>query len=596
LPEGFVVDPETRNLTLVLRQDDAISQQSSKNSTEKTSEAEVKTGTLADFKPRNFNDVLNSSALMGPSIFSEVGSNLQVDKLRSEIAQLQGHLTQLHASVQSSKPVSEPALHGTVLHMLSDVSSRLERIEKDSTRRRCRKSRMLTSIASISRQPKPLLRNDTHVQLIDDTRHYQQKAMIAELRQKLTDQIVSRLQHQVLANRLQKILERRREENDVLLLTNECDKVSALHAAVGTYRKEACDLKTLALAAENTNRYLQSEVVVLRKEKEENETKYEGVLAREEAVRRRATDVETMRDLLQAQIHSLCRDEKNFLALTTASRHLTEQVAELKERLQAKEAEMAAVDSENARLKSLLSPSIRKCFANDPKDYDYFASTVLNSDAKSSKVESFNRHKYESRRSREPRRQASKTSEVKVLPIFGHTEYSPVPGDPVDGLVATFSNARTNKIIFTRVKRGVYLFGRLPVKMYKNGTALDVDFDNRTYSIEEFVALHEDKEFQALDNAESVEPRFMSNFTHPESPRNASMVAESRPDRPPHSLDTRPFDIGSAQTILDRWILDLPDQWILDLPDQWIRDLPDQWIPDLRDQWIPDLPDQWIQR
>ncbi|CBZ49948.1 conserved hypothetical protein [Neospora caninum Liverpool] len=88
---------------------------------------------------------------------------------------------------------------------------------------------------------------------------------------------------------------------------------------------------------------------------------------------------------------------------------------------------------------------------------------------------------------------ASGKVQFDVCPVFGSVRYDPARTCPVDTALANFVNQRTNKIIFTRVRPGVYLYGRMPVRV-QLGTEpetqtkrLEVVARGRRYSIANFI-------------------------------------------------------------------------------------------------------------
>ncbi|PHJ15975.1 coiled coil protein [Cystoisospora suis] len=94
-----------------------------------------------------------------------------------------------------------------------------------------------------------------------------------------------------------------------------------------------------------------------------------------------------------------------------------------------------------------------------------------------------------------------------VCPVFGNMRYEAIPSCPIDSALAAFVNQRVNKILFTRVRPGVYLYGRMPVRV-QLGTVpetqakrLEVVAKGRRYTMANFIKLYEESEFLALDQA-----------------------------------------------------------------------------------------------
>ncbi|PFH31934.1 hypothetical protein BESB_024260 [Besnoitia besnoiti] len=94
-----------------------------------------------------------------------------------------------------------------------------------------------------------------------------------------------------------------------------------------------------------------------------------------------------------------------------------------------------------------------------------------------------------------------------VCPVLGAVHYVPVRTCPVDVALAAFVNQRINKILFTRVRPGLYLYGRMPVRV-QLGTdpdthtkRLEIVARGRRYSISNFINMFEDAEFAILDLA-----------------------------------------------------------------------------------------------
>ncbi|KEP60914.1 UNVERIFIED_CONTAM: hypothetical protein HHA_321600 [Hammondia hammondi] len=94
-----------------------------------------------------------------------------------------------------------------------------------------------------------------------------------------------------------------------------------------------------------------------------------------------------------------------------------------------------------------------------------------------------------------------------VCPVFGDPHYSPIRTCPVDTALAQFVNQRTNKIIFTRVRPGLYIYGRMPVRVQlgtdpeTQARRLEVVARGRRYTIANFINTFEDSEFAVIDLA-----------------------------------------------------------------------------------------------
>ncbi|KAH7646972.1 coiled coil [Cryptosporidium bovis] len=88
-------------------------------------------------------------------------------------------------------------------------------------------------------------------------------------------------------------------------------------------------------------------------------------------------------------------------------------------------------------------------------------------------------------------------------------KYTPVPDDPIDRAIATFTNSRENKILFTRVKQGTYVYGRLMVEaklvtkpgVDKNKPLLRIVSRGKLYTLADFVNTHEDEELKNIENS-----------------------------------------------------------------------------------------------
>ncbi|EEA07830.1 uncharacterized protein CMU_029040 [Cryptosporidium muris RN66] len=89
-----------------------------------------------------------------------------------------------------------------------------------------------------------------------------------------------------------------------------------------------------------------------------------------------------------------------------------------------------------------------------------------------------------------------------------NSEYIPVSDDPIDRAIATFSNNRKNKVMFSRVKQGIYMYGRLMVEaklvtkpgIDKNKPLLRIASRGKLYTLTDFVTTHEDEEFANIEN------------------------------------------------------------------------------------------------
>ncbi|KAL8432886.1 hypothetical protein ACSSS7_004289 [Eimeria intestinalis] len=77
--------------------------------------------------------------------------------------------------------------------------------------------------------------------------------------------------------------------------------------------------------------------------------------------------------------------------------------------------------------------------------------------------------------------------------------YVPTADDSIDSAVALLSNTRINKVLFTRICQGVYLYGHLAVVMRLGPTGeLRVSFEGKDYSVKDFIHSFEDEEFRYL--------------------------------------------------------------------------------------------------
>ncbi|KAJ1605994.1 putative coiled coil protein [Cryptosporidium canis] len=88
-------------------------------------------------------------------------------------------------------------------------------------------------------------------------------------------------------------------------------------------------------------------------------------------------------------------------------------------------------------------------------------------------------------------------------------KYTPVPDDPIDRAIATFTNSRKNKILFTRVKQGTYVYGRLMVEaklvtkpgVDKNKPLLRIVSRGKLYTLADFVNTHENEELNNIEDS-----------------------------------------------------------------------------------------------
>ncbi|KAJ1611694.1 putative coiled coil protein [Cryptosporidium canis] len=88
-------------------------------------------------------------------------------------------------------------------------------------------------------------------------------------------------------------------------------------------------------------------------------------------------------------------------------------------------------------------------------------------------------------------------------------KYIPVPDDPIDRAIATFTNSRKNKILFTRVKQGTYVYGRLMVEaklvtkpgVDKNKPLLRIVSRGKLYTLADFVNTHENEELNNIEDS-----------------------------------------------------------------------------------------------
>ncbi|KAF7456135.1 coiled coil protein [Cryptosporidium felis] len=88
-------------------------------------------------------------------------------------------------------------------------------------------------------------------------------------------------------------------------------------------------------------------------------------------------------------------------------------------------------------------------------------------------------------------------------------KYIPVSDDPIDRAIATFTNARKNKIRFTRVKQGTYVYGRLMVEaklvtkpgVDKNKPLLRIVSRGKLYTLADFVNTHENEELNNIEDS-----------------------------------------------------------------------------------------------
>ncbi|OII74670.1 uncharacterized protein cubi_00223 [Cryptosporidium ubiquitum] len=88
-------------------------------------------------------------------------------------------------------------------------------------------------------------------------------------------------------------------------------------------------------------------------------------------------------------------------------------------------------------------------------------------------------------------------------------KYIPVHDDPIDRAIATFTNSRENKILFTRVKQGTYVYGRLMVEaklvtkpgVDKNKPLLRIVSRGKLYTLADFVNTHENEELNNIEDS-----------------------------------------------------------------------------------------------
>ncbi|KAL8273011.1 hypothetical protein Esti_003064 [Eimeria stiedai] len=77
--------------------------------------------------------------------------------------------------------------------------------------------------------------------------------------------------------------------------------------------------------------------------------------------------------------------------------------------------------------------------------------------------------------------------------------YVPTADDSIDSAVALLSNTRINKVLFTRICQGVYLYGHLAVVVHLGPTGeLRVSFEGNDYAVKDFIHSFEDEEFRYL--------------------------------------------------------------------------------------------------
>ncbi|OEH73918.1 hypothetical protein cyc_03518 [Cyclospora cayetanensis] len=96
--------------------------------------------------------------------------------------------------------------------------------------------------------------------------------------------------------------------------------------------------------------------------------------------------------------------------------------------------------------------------------------------------------------------------------------YEPQGDDSVDTAVAALSNARVNKVLFTRLCKGVYLYGHLAVLMRLSPSGeLQVSFEGKDYTAAEFIRSFEEEEFQYLTTKQEESGRALSLEVCPNS-------------------------------------------------------------------------------
>nr|CEL64536.1 TPA: hypothetical protein BN1204_004320 [Neospora caninum Liverpool] len=148
---------------------------------------------------------------------------------------------------------------------------------------------------------------------------------------------------------------------------------------------------------------------------------------------------------------------------------------------------------------------------------------------------------------------ASGKVQFDVCPVFGSVRYDPARTCPVDTALANFVNQRTNKIIFTRVRPGVYLYGRMPVRV-QLGTEpetqtkrLEVVARGRRYSIANFINAFESLRLSTSRTKRPVDCCLWSSPTCPArrkcSPWRMRQLAPARP----RLTSARTFPVHAAQ-------------------------------------------------
>ncbi|CDJ44959.1 hypothetical protein, conserved [Eimeria tenella] len=91
------------------------------------------------------------------------------------------------------------------------------------------------------------------------------------------------------------------------------------------------------------------------------------------------------------------------------------------------------------------------------------------------------------------------------------TGYEHKKDDAVDTAVAALSNARINKVLFTRICKGVYLYGHLAVAMRLSTSGeLKVSYEGKDYSAKEFIHNFEEEEFRYLKERQKESGRAVS--------------------------------------------------------------------------------------
>ncbi|KAL8433457.1 hypothetical protein Efla_001275 [Eimeria flavescens] len=86
--------------------------------------------------------------------------------------------------------------------------------------------------------------------------------------------------------------------------------------------------------------------------------------------------------------------------------------------------------------------------------------------------------------------------------------YVPTVDDSIDSTVAALSNERINKVLFTRVCQGLYLYGHLAVGMHLSPTGeLRISLDGQDYAAKDFIHKFEDQAFHYLASQHTQDGR-----------------------------------------------------------------------------------------